>query len=85
MGALYLLDDKLAYPLQAADLLAGQIRMAAEYEWGKVPSPLGVLRVGVNRYWVNPIDEVAVRTFLTMANISISTRRLKAIKERAND
>lgn len=79
MGTLIPMDDKKVMPLQAADLFAGQIRMALQTN-GRIFSPLVVLKQ-MKWYWVENLDEGSIRGFLTITNISSSLRRLSQIKK----
>jgi hypothetical protein len=76
MGSAIPMDDVNVMPLQAADLLAGQIRMAAQYQGH--PAPL-LLLTQHNRNCIQPLDEKSIRIFLSLFNVAVSTRRLTAI------
>jgi hypothetical protein len=81
MGTLIAMDDKKVMPLQAVDLLAGQSRMTAQYQNKVLFKPTALLRQ-MDKYSAQFIGEPHIRLFLTTANISISTRRLKEMKGR---
>jgi hypothetical protein len=79
MGTAIPMNDIGVMPLQASDLLAGQIRMASQYRGH--PAPLLLLRRH-NRNWIRRLDETSIRIFLSQFNVAVSTRRLSAIANR---
>ena len=78
MGTAMPMNDKEVLPLQAADLLAGQVRLAMQLKT-EDPEPLSLIRRH-RPLWVKVVDEEAIRATISYHNFGVSTRRLLTIK-----
>jgi hypothetical protein len=66
-------------PLQAADLLAGQARLALLQRDTQDPEPLNLLRRHLPM-WIKVVDEEIILSTISFHNFGVSTRRLLTIK-----
>jgi hypothetical protein len=78
LGSATPMDDKEALPLQAADLLVGQVRMAVQTR-AEDPEPLKLIRQH-KFVWVKIVDEEIILSTISFHNFGISTRRLLTIE-----
>jgi hypothetical protein len=79
MGSAIPMNDMDVLPLQAADLLAGQARLAFLEKRPRDPEPLALLRREVPM-WIKLVDEETIRATISYHNFGISTRRLHTFK-----
>lgn len=79
MGSVIPMDDKDVLPLQAADLLAGQARLAFLQKAAQDPEPLGLLRRNMPM-WTKLVDKETIVSTISFHNFGVSTRRLSTIK-----
>ena len=91
MGTAIAMDDKDVLPLQAADLLVGQVRAALPVADDKQtlipvdadPEPLAMIKRH-RPIFVNVVTEDAIINNIRTNNVAISTRRLSTIKRERN-
>jgi len=87
MGTAIAMDDKEVLPLQAADLLAGQVRASLPMTADKKtlipvdvdPEPLAIIKRH-RPIFINVVPEEALVNNIKTNNVFISTRRLSTIK-----
>ncbi|MGB8508691.1 MAG: hypothetical protein WCD76_09815 [Pyrinomonadaceae bacterium] len=78
LGSAIPMNDMDVLPLQAADLLAGQMRVVVRNQ-SEDPEPLGLIRR--RRFvYAGVVSEEAIRLTINYHNAAISTRRLSTIK-----
>ncbi|HKZ76891.1 MAG TPA: DUF3800 domain-containing protein [Pyrinomonadaceae bacterium] len=80
MGTILPMNDQEVLPLQAADLLASQLRLAWMEKGVKDPEPLYTLRRKNVPLWVSLVDEISIRSTISFHNFGVSTRRLSTVK-----
>ena len=79
MGSILPMNDLDVLPLQAADLLAGQLRLSSVQKGEQDPEPLGILRRRTPM-WISIVDERSIWSTISYHNFGISTQRLLTIK-----
>lgn len=79
MGYALPMNDRDVLPLQAADLLAGQVRVAINTKADPDPEPLALMSRHIPMD-VRVVDEEIIRETISVHNFAISTRRLLTIQ-----
>jgi hypothetical protein len=79
MGSAIPMNDMDVLPLQAADLLAGQARLAFLQKSARDPEPLALLRRRVPMR-IKLVDRETILSTISFHNFGVSTRRLSTIK-----